>query len=593
MTKSHDILARLEEINQTPIDQADEAINQIDRLLNDVYEIDDATIIAKVNIALARFYWLAKRHEQAIRKFEEMETFMHPLPLGKDHVLISQHLGHIYLDLGVHDRALEYYYDMHQIATQLENDKFIAAAIGNIGLIRSRLGDYDQAIESHKLVMDVAKRINNRLMLVQSHYFLAVEYLNAKRPQQAIEVAEATADLETVEWEELRFQNILGQAYDQLGDDDLARKHYQLSLQFDDKPHFEFVKIGFWITFGKFCIKVSDYDKAIQVLKQALTTLAPFNYQKHLRDCHESLYIAYKHQEDWSQALHHHEQFHQVDKTIFNEDSDARIRQLQITHDVDQLHQINELQQHEFTALTEMKDVLLSNVSHDLKNPLTVIKTSVYMADLIVQDKKLDKRISKYLTRIDQSVDQMTSLITNVLDMARLDAISDVQLTPQNLEQLVNMAIDQLTEQASHKAITLKNTIDKNMVVLSDIGLLIRAIENILSNAIKYSPSHKTIHIEATYQSDNQVLFVVRDEGHGIPADELEHIFERFYRGSATSSNETGTGLGMSIVKDIVAKHKGQISISSVVGAGTTVEIQLLSPPHKTNGDDDKHESKA
>jgi signal transduction histidine kinase len=213
---------------------------------------------------------------------------------------------------------------------------------------------------------------------------------------------------------------------------------------------------------------------------------------------------------------------------------------------------------------------LLADVSHELRTPLTVIKGNV---DLMRRMKSLD---TESLTSIDQEAGRLTRLVGGLLLLAQAES-GKLTLAMQKVELdlLVTEVFQEMSVLASNKVHLHLNEIDQ-VYVNGDRDRLKQVFINLTANSIQYTPAGGDVFL-SLQQVKDQARVIVRDTGPGIPAEDLPHIFERFYRAekSRTRGKSTGFGLGLSIVNWIVEKHGGRIEVDSHEGKGTTFAVWL------------------
>lgn len=223
---------------------------------------------------------------------------------------------------------------------------------------------------------------------------------------------------------------------------------------------------------------------------------------------------------------------------------------------------------------------IIATLTHDLKTPLTVIQTTketlARYFDRINPDQRQEKlhTIGKQLEYVVELLNDLTLLTGTSLTGRSL------HLVPTNLEALCQIAAQDVQASIGQRHHVYFRSDGQVQVVEVDAVLINRILLNLLSNAVKYSETGSDVWLELNRRERWIVLRVI-DQGRGISPDELERIYEPFYRVSATRTIQ-GTGLGLSIVKDCVARHNGQISVESVVGHGTTFTVQL--PLDHSNG---------
>ena len=212
----------------------------------------------------------------------------------------------------------------------------------------------------------------------------------------------------------------------------------------------------------------------------------------------------------------------------------------------------------------------LADVSHELRTPLTVIKGNV---DLMRRMQQFD---AESLTSIDQEAGRLTRLVGGLLMLAQAESGKlPLNLRPVELDLLVTEVFQEMHILAGGRVRVHLNEIDQ-LMVNGDRDRLKQVLINLVANAIQYTPLNGDVFLSLSKVRD-QARILCRDNGPGIPAEDLPHIFERFYRAekSRTRGKATGFGLGLSIAKWIVEHHGGRIEVSSKEGQGTTFAIWL------------------
>jgi signal transduction histidine kinase len=212
----------------------------------------------------------------------------------------------------------------------------------------------------------------------------------------------------------------------------------------------------------------------------------------------------------------------------------------------------------------------LTDVSHELRTPLTVIKGNV---DLMRRMKQLD---AESLTSIDQEAGRLTRLVGGLLMLAQAESGKlPLTLRPVELDLLLTEVFQEMHILAGGKVRVHLNEIDQ-LMVNGDRDRLKQVLINLVANAIQYTPQNGDVFLSLSKVGD-QARILCQDSGPGIPAEDLPHIFERFYRAekSRTRGKSTGFGLGLSIAKWIVEHHGGRIEVNSKEGQGTTFAIWL------------------
>lgn len=235
------------------------------------------------------------------------------------------------------------------------------------------------------------------------------------------------------------------------------------------------------------------------------------------------------------------------------------------------------------TSMDAQRRELVASVSHDLRTPLTTLHG--YLETLCLKDERLTpEQRHQYLRTAVRNSEELARLVEQLFELARLDA-ADAKPRAERfaLGDLVHDTLAKYRLTAQQRDIGLAvDDADGLPLVLADIGLIQRALDNLLDNALRHTPDggHIAVHLAA---GDGQVRVEVSDTGCGIPASELPKVFERFYRRDCQPDQAEGhAGLGLAIAKRIVELHGAAISARSTLGLGTTFSFELPCPVTKT-----------
>ena len=216
----------------------------------------------------------------------------------------------------------------------------------------------------------------------------------------------------------------------------------------------------------------------------------------------------------------------------------------------------------------------VSNASHELKTPLSTMK--ILMETLIYQEPMDPAMTKEFLKDCNAEIDRLNRIVSDLLTLASVDS-GNAQFNRQEL-RLKDLILEQarrLSPLARERGIELECSVKDSVEVSGDSFKLAQVIYNVIDNDIKYTPRGGSVRVDLFRQGKKAVIRI-SDTGIGIPAEDLPHIFDRFYRVDKARSRETGgTGLGLSIVKQIVLMHDGDITASSVENEGTTFTIEL------------------
>lgn len=226
--------------------------------------------------------------------------------------------------------------------------------------------------------------------------------------------------------------------------------------------------------------------------------------------------------------------------------------------------------------IDRLKNDFVHTVSHDLRSPLTAILG--YM-ELIERVGTLNESQREFLGRLHASVQHMTSLVNELLDLGRLESGFDTRREFVDVRNVLEYSLNVFDSQIRKKNLHLTREIGESLEPLRANPIRIRQmIDNLIGNAIKYSPPGSEIKVSVSMQ-DKQIILRVSDSGPGIPPDEQSRVFEKFFRASNRPGNVEGSGLGLAIVKSIVESHQGRVWVESKLGSGSTFIVLL--PVHE------------
>ena len=219
-------------------------------------------------------------------------------------------------------------------------------------------------------------------------------------------------------------------------------------------------------------------------------------------------------------------------------------------------------------ALQAQRDRFIANASHELRTPLANIKTRLYLIH------RQPERLEMHLRVLERVADGMTELVESLLDVSRFErGIIPLHRKTIMLQDLLMDVVSIQQPEAERKGLKLSiDIIDDPLRVSVDPQRLSQVFTNLITNAINYTPEGGDIVVSLAQEADH-ALFQIRDTGIGIAPEMIEHVFSPFFR--ANEGSATGTGLGLTIAKEIVDLHGGELNVSSEVGRGSTFTVKL------------------
>lgn len=334
---------------------------------------------------------------------------------------------------------------------------------------------------------------------------------------------------------------------------------------------------------------VTDQNNQIVLLNQAAKALLQINdFQEHDLNITQKIEdTQFAH--ELSQVLNGNKENASIDLEIYDgSQQQTRTIQARISPSYDNNHRLNSIitTLQDVTRIREMerlKSEFISTAAHELRTPITAI---MGFAELLLENNELPpKTQQEYLKIITDKSEALSTIVDELLDLSRIEAGRIITLDPQHhpLHLVIQPLINQYREGCpTHHIVTDFNDLDTSLCI--DKNKLTQAIENILSNAIKYSPQGGKITI-TTHKNSTDFIMSICDKGIGMTSAQLERIFDKFYRADNTNTAVGGLGIGMSITKNIIESHHGTIRVDSEIGIGSNVHIILPLPKDQDHCD--------
>jgi two-component system sensor histidine kinase SenX3 len=228
----------------------------------------------------------------------------------------------------------------------------------------------------------------------------------------------------------------------------------------------------------------------------------------------------------------------------------------------------------------EVRRDFVANISHELKTPIGALSL---LSEAVLSAADEPESVVKFATRMQLEAKRLTDLVQEIINLSMLQDSDPLQIATENsVAELINEAVDLVKTTSEAKGISVSAKDIPEVVVLGDSEQLIMAINNLLENAINYSPENTKVSVSVTI-NEEIVEIIVADQGIGIPEEAQDRIFERFYRVDPARSRETGgTGLGLSIVKHVASNHGGDVKVWSSPNVGSSFALRL--PIYTPNG---------
>lgn len=506
-----------------------------------------------------------------------------------------------------------------------------------MGITFRQIGDFSSAIDAFSKGLTAARLVKDAFSEMRALNGLASIYGHSHQHSTALNYLQEALKLAQqggfIQQQATMYGNMCYE-YNQLGNQDLALRYglesWKLYQEMSNPP----------VAIVHTCMRVSevyyerrDYQKAFHFANQGLALAYGFNARNDIVQLLHHLGVLYadmgreeealgyvqeamsqaqtydiemgnyalflfasrlyKNRGDYQQAYETLEKYHEMRLALYNEESEAKMHQLEARYKVEaarkeaefyqmrtqELEKLREQDQQYNARLTAMKDKFIREASHDLKNPLSIILLNVSIAERMIH--RDTSRVLHSLEQIRQQTIRSKDLVGELLDLAWLETGRAIQGNPVQIVPLMATHINHIMPMASEKNITLsfEPNIPVDTLITGDEKQLSRVLDNLLSNAIKYTPNGGKVWAEVSIEDCadgcKQVVVAVRDTGVGLTTEQQELVFEPFYKAHDEIESDS-TGLGLTIVQTIVKQHGGSMFVQSEVGEGSVFGFRLM-----------------
>ena len=629
------VVSKVDPLNTSPFTQA-EAIEQIN-LLNDKAH-DQRTLYPNTTIELAEQALALSTNDQLFptaylpglirsrtnlshgffRQNKLEQALRHALAAtaageqsGHAHLLAFalESLGLIYGRLGESSKSAECFQAMRRIGLDIDDDTILAYSYKGLGIVSGESYDSTKSIEYSNMALDLFRKIDDRhgqaivLNNLCSAHGAANDFDAALKNGLASLALSTTPQLQTIR--KLALIGV-GTTYTEKEQFEEAHHYFDLSHELFTADDDAYSLSALLQGKGRAYIAQGNLDKAETSLKSALEAGKRAANPFCIFNAHDSLTKLYKLRGDFETALHHFEQFHNVYKEHMGAENARQLQNLEIAATVTAAEQetavfrekAQELEQrvsertrelelladqltHAYqqeAELSDLKSRIIATVSHEFRTPLTVINSSVDVLMRHFDELPVSKRGTLH-KRIHDSIFYLTDLLQDIdlVDTAKRETIRP-NFTPTPFNTFCNQLIQDIFHDAGEpENLTFEYDEAFAGLVSADYALLKQVVFNLVTNALKYSSSLDPIEITIAHQP--HLTISIRDYGIGIPATDIDNIWQLFYRGSNVEI-QRGLGLGLFIVTKLVEAMYGSIAVHSILDVGSTFTVHL--PPAQT-----------
>jgi signal transduction histidine kinase len=545
--------------------------------------------------SLLNYGWYHLRqsnYDMALSHF--IECLSHFEELGQLEQLLQalNGMGATYLELGDYANSLEYMLGALDIAEDSRNRHMQAVMLNNLGTLFLELDTPSEAMSYLSRCLQTARDIGETAIEAaaldntsNAHYQLG-DYAQA-----------LTAGLESVRLcqeigvkvREADALNSVGDAYQAMGDHTQALAHFQRALGIAQEIGQKYAMVEALIRIGKCYQQQVQGDLALSHFEEALRLAEEIKAKRVQYQCQQMLAEIYKEQGNFEQALQHYEWFHALEKEVFNEEADSKLKILQVIHRTEtakteaEIYQLRnvELEQEIVerkraeAALQQQNqelDAFAHTVAHDLKVPLGIVEGYL---DMVIGDVMDLERpaIRETLEWARESAHKAINIVEELLLLASVRR-KQPPMQPMDMAEIVHQALGRLAPLIDEYQGQL--VLPETWPVAAGYPPWVEEVwVNYLANGLKYGGRPPRLELGGTPQAQGMIRFWVRDNGPGLTEDEQANLFAEFTRLSEAEAG--GHGLGLSIVRRIVEKLGGQAGVESQEGSGSLFYFTLPS----------------
>ncbi len=557
-------------------------------------ELNDPAELAQSLITLSVAIFREGDIQAALAAGEEAYQLTDALPKSTRQNLLLRAVNFligVHYHLGNYAVALDLYLKhLDEISTgDAKQDQ--ANLFNNLSGIYGALGDYAMAISMLEQTIDIRRETNDHKGLASALLNMGNACLRQHRFEDALRTY--TESLQCAQKASLNREQgsayyAIGNVYAEQEQYDEAVANFEKALSITTAERDENNRIFTLQAIGKIYAKKVfskfNIDTAIAFLNDALKEAESLQNKRAVYFILKELAIAHESAGKFEEALRYERAYRDLKDDLVGEEQQKRTQSLMILHQTEQAKKDAGLERLKNIELADalkkveeanaFKTELLGIAAHDLKNPLQVIQGFA----ALIEESGADQQAKRYSQTIQASSARMLKLIKELLETAALDSGKlDLNKIPVNLADLLRAVAEHNRPNAEKKSQTIELELEENAIVEIDVERMREVFENLVSNAVKYSQSGKRI-VVGSRPSELGVEVFVKDEGQGLTEEDKQKLFGKFQRLSARpTGGESSTGLGLSIVKQLVELHGGKVwAESDGKNKGTTFFVELL-----------------
>lgn len=553
-----------------------QALALLDEALSLASKENMHSTIASIIREKANSHLLYKNYKQALSGYSEALLFYKNQQDLCGQLNCLQDISNIYKKLSDVPSALGYTLEALKLNTEAGDSEGIAQNFNEIGKLYIYLKEYENAVDYFKKSLKIFEGLKNKQEMVNSYSLLGNAYNWLDDEDKALYyLLRAVNSLEQLGSSESNVKTLgsLAILYTKTKEYDKSLQNFKKALEIAEEHGNSNVVAQLKKSLGNLYIELTQYDKAIEVLHQALTIAETSPMEAQLIKIHQFLAAAYEKIGDPVNALEHFKKYYELDKQLTSDEINLKTKALHIKYDLEELQK-----QKDIAELSDkLKEQFLANVSHEIRTPMNGV---LGMAHLLSKTHPTHEQL-EYIDAIKVSANNLMVIINDILDFSKINA-GKIEFSENefDLRELVKGVLQILRIKTEEKRIQLGCTFDYHLkdMLCGDPIRLNQILTNLMANAVKFTEKGK-VNLDIKLLEVNELVckirFKVTDTGIGIPENKLQSIFDSFEQAENNKRRYEGTGLGLTIVKQLVELQGGSISVKSRVNEGSEFIVDM------------------
>jgi len=520
-------------------------------------------------------YWLIGEYEDGLDELTAALAIAEETKNKELEAKVYNNFGRIYRELGDIATALRYFESSLEINEAMGNELNLTINLTNISNLYYDLADYDTALEYALKCLPIFEKYDDPGRLISIYTTLGNIYFKKETFEEALGYFEHIRNFTEEETTgRVLADSGIGKVYYKMHDYENAKKYLTLALEQAkdvNNPETEIIA-SFYM--GRLYMDQHIFRKALDYLIHAYNLAQEYLRRQDLLSIHEALSDLYDTMGDIPKAFHHLKAYEKLKEEIFQQATLNKLRNLQVKNQIEVAKKEKEVA--ERTA--RLKQQFMANMSHEIRTPMNAI---VGITRLLLEKNPKQEQLT-YLNAIRKSADSLLVIINDILDLSKIEAGKVIiEKTDFSIRELTDSIREIMGIKAEEQKLEFSVAVDERIPdrLMGDPTRLNQILINLIGNAIKFTErGHVKLTATAEYLNEKSVgiIFKVSDTGIGISEEYVQRIFDSFTQaGTDTARKYGGTGLGLTISKQLVDLMQGKISVESELGAGTVFSVNI------------------